>query len=161
MEELRLYSFGNMYLGGIQAGIQCQHATAELFTKYLPFEHKCSDMLYNWVNKYKTTILLNGGMKKDLEGLKSFLSANSNPKGENKLPWSYFNESSEALGGCITNVCIIVPERIYNVDNCVASLDCYYEYLDNTYKVHGDFSTRLSDFEFDLAKRIKSCRLMN
>ena len=33
-EKLRLYSFGNMYLGGVQAGIQCQHATTELWVKY-------------------------------------------------------------------------------------------------------------------------------
>lgn len=154
MEEqkgLRLYSFGNMYLQGIQAGIQCQHATTELFVKYLPFEHRCSDILYDWANNHKTTILLNGVMAKDLEELSNFLDKNST------LPWSYFNESEDALGGVLTNICIIVPERIYNADT-FAPETTYTQYVIFCEKYN---VTKLTAFEFELNKRIKSCRLIN
>lgn len=165
MEELRLYSFGNMYLGGIQAGIQCQHTTAELFLKYprpdewdfpecTPIQVK---LLREWGQDHKTTVLLNGGIAEGLEELKAFLSGNSYTKGENRLPWAYFNESQEALGGCITNIVIIVPERVYNADT-FAPETTYMQYVIFCDKYNIE---KLSEFEFELNKRIKSCRLMN
>lgn len=156
-EGLRLYSFGNMYLGGVQAGIQCQHATTELWVKY---QHESQRVLMEWACNYKTTILLNGGMANNLEDLKSFLAGRSNPNGENKLPWAYFNESTEALGGCITNVCVVVPERIYSEDLHYKE----YEYMNYVAVKMGEnipLHEYLSSFEFELFKRIKRCRLIS
>lgn len=155
-EGLRLYCFNNMYLSGAQSGIQSLHTTAELFVKYLPFEHKCSDVLYDWANNHKTVIVLNGGMSKDLQELKRFLSANSTTK-ENHFPWAYFNESEEALSCALTNVGIVVPERVYSTISIPQEVT--YAFYKLNYEAYGE--TELTEFEFELNKRIKRCRLMN
>lgn len=111
-QELRAYFFQNMYLQGIHAGIQSQHTTAEMFVKYLPFEHKGLDTLYAWANNHKTTIVLNGGMQGDLEEAIKVFDTEDNP-----YPWAFFKESEYALGGALTNVGIILPEKIYNAPN--------------------------------------------
>ena len=64
-------------------------------------------MLYDWATNHKTTIILNAGMHKDLQELKSiFESCNHD------LPWAHFNESEEALNSALTNVSIVVPGHI-------------------------------------------------
>ncbi len=147
-QELRAYFFQIMYLQGIHAGIQTQHTTAEMFVKYLPFEHKCSDMLYDWANNHKTTIILNGGYAANLELLEALLSDPQNP-----YPWAAFCESQEALRNCITNVGIILPEKIFNYNKNIEG------WLEQGGK-WSDYPIKLSPFELQLATEVSQCRLM-
>lgn len=115
---MRLYSFGNMYLLGIQAGIQCQHCTADLLLKYKLLQNSLpaqSVMAFDWADEHKTTILLNGGMDKDLKDLVELFGETDNP-----YPWEFFNESTEALNNALTNVSIILPEKMYMYNKLVA-----------------------------------------
>ena len=113
---MRCYTFGNFYFSSIQQGIQAAHSQMELFNKYIPHNFNDNrvadipqiDMLWDWSNNHKTTICLNGGMNSDLENIKDFFSREDNP-----YPWSAFYESEEAMAGILSNVCIVLPERIY------------------------------------------------
>lgn len=99
---MRLYSFGNMYLQGVQSGIQCQHCTVELLAKY--GQGDC----WEWATKHKTTILLNGGNQRALMEIVAHLD-----KPENTYQYADFVEDLDSLNGALTNVCIILPEKIY------------------------------------------------
>jgi hypothetical protein len=159
---MRAYFFQNMYLTGMHAGIQSQHTTAEMFLRYPQInmydyaravgsnpDAKVvraairADELYDWAEFHKTTIVLNGGYAENLEELVKFLNTS-----ENLHPWSYFKESKEALNGCITNVGIIVPEVVYKTtrEELAEEWSC---------------NSNLTKFHYDLAQRIKACRLMN
>ncbi len=144
-QELRVYFFQNMYLQGIHAGIQSQHTTAEMFVKYLPFQHQGSDILYNWANNYKTTIVLNGGMQGDLEEAIKVFDTKDNP-----YPWAFFKESEYALGGALTNVGIILPEKIYNAPNPFSDIHLFEEYCD----LNG-----VTEYEKQIIGLVKSKRL--
>jgi hypothetical protein len=102
---MRAYFFQNFYLQGVHAGIQSQHTTAEMFVKYLA-DSKNKDMLYEWAMQHKTTIVLNGGMQSDLEGIEYTLTYC-------RWPWASFREDQRALNGTLTNVGVILPEYIY------------------------------------------------
>lgn len=62
---------------------------------------------------------------------------------DNKLPWSYFVE--DGLDNTLTNVGIIVPECIYNLDIMSPNV----------------LPLGYTEFELALATLIKSKRLMN
>lgn len=154
--ELRAYFFQNMYLQGIHAGIQSQHTTAEMFIKYthaLMWEpdkqeigQACENMLYDWAENHKTTIILNGGGQGSLIDLHEFLCSPIN-----SYPWACFYESEDALNGCMTNVGIILPDKIFNRNkNELLWIDG-----------KGERPEELSDWEFDLVERVAACRLMN
>ena len=159
-QELRAYFFQNFYLQGIHAGIQSQHTTAEMFVKYedeplcMCFgECNCTDrneMLFDWARNHKTTIVLSGGMQKDLEEIKELLASN-----ENQYPWSFFHEAEFSLNGALTNVGIILPERIYNAPFISKDFDGDEEF--EQYR----FEHKLTDFEIEFIKVLKSKRLMN
>jgi len=106
---LRLYTFTNMYMSSIQIGIQSLHVVADMFTKY----HERDDdreMLFTWAEDHKTVICLNGGYSDNLHKL----VANHMVIGGNPYPWAAFSESQDALGGVLTSVGIILPDRIYD-----------------------------------------------
>lgn len=128
-QELRAYFFQNMYLQGIHAGIQSQHTTAEMFIKYLepcnPYTCAKYDTLYDWAKLNKTTIVLNGGMQGDLEEVVKVLE---DP--DNEYPWAFFKESDYALGGALTNVGVILPEKIYNAPDPFKDVPLFEEYCD-------------------------------
>ncbi len=100
---MRYYGFGNMYLSSIQQGIQNAHVIHELYNKYT-----LRDDLTTWSRNHKTMILLNGGYTSNLQQLIQMFSNPTNP-----FAWAQFNESEEAMGGLLTCVGIILPERIY------------------------------------------------
>ncbi|MDB4311973.1 hypothetical protein N9937_00945 [bacterium] len=105
---MRLYSFGNMYLIGVHAGIQCQHCSVEIMMKYQSLNGSARGILFDWAENHKTTILLNGGMQEQLSELFDLFQSKDNP-----YPWDFFVESHEALNNCMTNVSIVLPEKIY------------------------------------------------
>ena len=53
-------------------------------------------------------IVLNGGFLSDMQEALEFLN---NP--ENPYPVAEFYESQEAMGGMLTNIAIVLPEKIY------------------------------------------------
>lgn len=153
-QQLRAYHFQNMYLTGIHAGIQTQHCTVEMFLKYTrssqaaihtDSDATCEDTLFSWASKHKTTIILNGGYASCLRELCALFESKDNP-----YPWAYFKESDEALNGCVTNVGIILPEKVFN----------YTKDLDEGARKYG-YEGVLSEWEINLAGRISKCRLMN
>lgn len=112
-DKYRGYFFQNFYLQGMQAGIQTQHCTVEMFVKYSEIKKvldiPIANKLYKWATKDKTTIILNGGTSQDLRDTIMLFDHK-----DNKLPWSYFVE--DGLDNTLTNVGIIVPECIYKLD---------------------------------------------
>lgn len=147
-ENLRAYFFANMYLPSLHAGIQSQHTTAEMFVKYAKpntiFFNKDDEVqrgiLFKQASDHKTTIVLNGGMSGDLAEIKSLLSHTDNP-----YPWAYFNETEYALNGALTNVGVILPERIYS----------YHKLTEDEQGL-----VKLSDFEQKLVEILSTKQLM-
>lgn len=107
---MRFYAFTNFYLSSMQKGIQAQHCTAELFVHY-NHRSKGGQVLYNWAQNHKTTIVLNGGNCADLHVLYLQLRAICDELG---YPYQSFSEDAASLNGAITCVGVVLPERIYN-----------------------------------------------
>jgi len=107
---MRAYFFGNMYLSHIQQGIQAAHVVGELFVRYNANspEYQKVEMLYEWAENHKTMILLNGGYSATIRSLFQFLDSEDNP-----YPFAPFHEGQDALDGALTDVGIILPEKIY------------------------------------------------
>jgi len=146
-----------MYLQGIHAGIQSQHCTAEMFVKYAECLDGEDNLLYDWAENHKTTIVLNGGYASALYELSVFLDDDD----ENPYPWAYFKESEEALDGCITNVGIILPDKIFNYSQIRMDLLERNQWL-NTYPAPRDLNGRMgyTDWEIELAEKVEACKLM-
>lgn len=107
---MRAYFFGNMYLSQIQQGIQAAHVLGEMFIKYdqSSADAQKVEMLYEWAHGHKTMILLNGGYSETIRGLLLFFTDEANP-----YPFAPFYEGKDALDGALTDVGIILPEKIY------------------------------------------------
>jgi len=105
---MRAYFFGNMYLSSIQQGIQAAHVITNIFTKYDPGVDKEADILYEWALEHETMVLLNAGYSENIRDLLSFFDDPENP-----YPWSEFHEGEDALDCALTDVGIILPEKIY------------------------------------------------
>lgn len=153
--ELRAYFFNNMYLQGIHSGVQSQHCTAEMFLKYLvetPSRTLLAqeDLLIEWANNHKTTIVLNGGMSGHLDELVTLLSSEHNP-----YPWAFFKESEFALEGALTNVGIILPDIIFKAPFVSEEFDGGEEF--EQYR----FENNLTEWEVEFIKVLKSKRLAN
>lgn len=97
--ETRLYSFVNMYLSDIQKGIQTAHIVGELSMR----SHPQYDDWLDW----KTIIVLNGGNAQSLWDIRNFL------QGQKDYVNTHFCEDDQSLGGSITAVGIILPEKVY------------------------------------------------
>jgi hypothetical protein len=113
--SMRAYFFGNMYLSSIQQGIQAAHVVADMFVKY-PYHDPEAEILRAWATDHKTMVLLNGGYSETIRDLVEFLDTCRNP-----LPWASFNEGVDALDGALTDVGIIIPEKIYQMAAAIRS----------------------------------------
>lgn len=107
---MRFYGFGNYYLSSLQQGLQSAHAVGELFTQ-TELGSESFNMVYDWAKNHKTMVLLNGGNALNLQELYDFF-------GELKaqgmhLPFAKFHEDEQSLGGALTYVGVIVPEKYY------------------------------------------------
>lgn len=168
---MRCYHFGNYYMSSIQQGIQAAHCQMELFVKYekidlydyarntndSPPEHiirraNLAGQLFNWSKNYKTMVCLNGGNNKDLLKIKELFTFNDT------YPWSYFCEDEESLGGILTNLCIVLPEAIY--DSAAKIRNREYTLQDNrVWDELGKFVVELTEFEVKLIALLNSCQL--
>ena len=112
---MRFYAMGNSYLSSIQQGIQAFHVLGEMVAN----RGAEIAMVDEWLHNHKTLVCLNGGNNAKLLTMYEFLSTS-----DNKYPWAYFNEDEESMGGMMTSIGIIVPEKIYkaNLDEPDGSL---------------------------------------
>lgn len=111
-----LFTFTNNYLSSIQKGIQSLHVTSELFVKYADpaGDHSCREMaagrvLWHWAKKIKAAVVLNGINSGTLLSIQCMLD-----KKENPYPWVDFHEDQVSLGGALTCVGIVLPEKIFS-----------------------------------------------
>lgn len=159
---MRCYHLNNMYLSSIQQGIQSAHAQMELFVKYVdPSPRK--EMLYDWGKNHKTMIVLNGGFLSDMAVALEFFNHPENP-----YPFAPFYESEEALGGILTNIAIVLPEKSYKLseylrnrildDNLSVNQILSPEVAKEVYEFL-DANPSFSDFEIELAKFMNKFRL--
>lgn len=116
-EELRLYSFCNMYISHIQAGIQTGHMSDNMSVKYLAtpgianttFQEK-KRQYTEWIKDHKTYIILSGGDDEEINRINSLIEEICN-KDSVALPIGYFKEPG--LGGIRTCCGLVVPERYF------------------------------------------------
>jgi hypothetical protein len=124
-------------------------------------------MAFEWAEEYKTTILLNGGMDKNLSDLVGFLDHK-----DNIYPWEFFRESAEALNNALTNVSIVLPENIYMYKKWVETphteikdggrtLEVFTEGDGDGVYSPGFLVYRYTRWEVELIERINDMRLMN
>lgn len=157
--KYRAYFFANMYLPALHAGIQSQHTTAEMFVKY--HNIVCENFkevvgiqstLYEWAKEDKTTIVLNGGISGDLQELVELFSNKDNP-----YPWAFFKETTYALNGALTNVGIVLPEKIYAYDKISKEYDESFTYEFGSQVV----LPKLTEFEMKIVESLRGKRLMS
>ena len=140
---MRFYAWGNMYLSSIQQGIQSLHCISELYLKVRAHREEEPQHvvdLYTWGADYKTVVILNAGEMSALENVEDLMSRADNP-----YAWASWRESPESLNGALTNVGVILPERMY-----MAARDKkkYWRNWDNRQK--------LTPWEIELADLINS-----
>lgn len=165
---MRCYHFGNYYMSSIQQGIQAAHCQMSLFVKYrensinydetnptieeIEYQNAVDD-LYDWATYHRTMICLNAGNNKQLSEVRNLFQGK-----ENKFPWAIFYEDEDSLGGILTNVCIVLPEEIYETASKIRNRE--YTLQDNkVYDELGKFVVSLSDFEVKLIELLNSCQL--
>ena len=113
---MRLYTFVNgLYMRPIQFGIQSAHTIADMFVKYTvpddgPF--KPLAQLYDWAENHKTMVILSAVNHAGLVDAYDFVDTPDNP-----YPYGKFHEDNQSLGGIITCVGIVVPEKIYTASS--------------------------------------------
>jgi len=86
------------------------HCLSELYIKYIDTNDASyhMDSLRTWAVDYKTVIVLNAGEMSALEKVEVLMASPDNP-----YPWASWRESPESLNNALTNVGVILPERIY------------------------------------------------
>lgn len=109
--ELRMYFLVIYQLTGIQMGIQCGHAALEYARRFGDtIEFK------NFVDNWKTWIILNGGTTNDERDFKGIAQGTLNQYGDllndNDIPFSFFHEPD--LNNSLTSLCFIADERVFN-----------------------------------------------
>jgi hypothetical protein len=113
-----------MYLSSIQQGIQSAHVISDMFMKYVTIteDYEITGdpkriMLWDWAKNHKTMVLLNGGYGETIRELVQFFDNQENP-----YPWAEFHEGEDALDGALTDVGIILPEKIYATGSYLRTL---------------------------------------
>lgn len=156
---MRCYHFGNYYMSSIQQGIQAAHCQMELFVKYenaiVPgYVTNQKRDLYDWGKNHKTMICLNAGANKDLHEIKELLEQE-----DNEYPWSYFCEDEDSLGGILTNVAIVLPEKIYDAAEKIRNKQA--SFSDNSLyaNVEHGFISKFTNFEVKLIEILNKCAL--
>lgn len=112
---MRLYSFVNMYLSPIQAGIQTAHALQELNLKYKDTDFE--PIIDDWAKNHKTIIVLNGGYQSSIQETINLFDAINDPivyPDIPKYPIAFFREENDALNNALTCAVVILPECVYN-----------------------------------------------
>lgn len=112
-EQLRMYSFINMYLSSIQQGIQSGHCVDEMTVFYL-VKGLCLEegaLFVEWLRDHKTIICCNGG---DSDGIESIYRSLEFLCEELHLPYGMFKEPGCA--NMMTCCNVVVPEQYFSKD---------------------------------------------
>jgi len=107
--ELRMYGFVIYQLSGIQKGIQFQHAVTE-YERYVPSELR--PRYERWADKWKTSIVLNGGTTNDCIVDSGSMQKYYNDLLDNDIFVQEFNEPD--LNDSMTAFCFIADERVFD-----------------------------------------------
>lgn len=167
---MRCYHLCNMYLSSIQQGIQSAHSQMELFVKYsddlVPgYTSVQKQNLYDWAKNHKTMIVLNGGYLSHMTEALEFLS-----KETHDYPFAPFYEGVDALGGILTNIAIVLPEKIYCVSELIRTGKISTEFEINPNLQTDEFSDiceklisygKFTPFEIELCNFMNRFRLAN
>lgn len=107
--EKRMYFLVPYQLSGIQQAIQAGHAALEYAREY-----KNDKQFINFVDNWKTWIILNGGTSRDGANDEERGTLNSIEKNleENEIKYTIFRETD--LNNTLTAICFICDERIFN-----------------------------------------------
>lgn len=112
--EKRMYFLVPYNISPIQQAIQAGHAALEYARKYGNDED-----FIDFVDNYKTWIILNGGTTntiRDLDGVpQGTLNQYQDQLVEHKIKHSWFCEPD--LNDALTALCLIVDERVFNRDD--------------------------------------------
>lgn len=112
--ELRMYFFVPYNISPIQQGIQSGHALGEYCLKY--GRYNPNHIVWNFLEKYKTWIILNGGTTNDERDFEMVPAGSLNlivdQLGENGIEFSVFIEPD--LNNALTAICFICDERVWN-----------------------------------------------
>lgn len=139
---MRAYTLTNWMLRPIQQGIQPAHCLIDMFTKYRDVSSIEHEVLYDWANNHKTMICLSAGDYASLVAAWNILEVLGNRLG---LPVQKFHEDEGSLGGLMTSIGIIVPERVYTYASALRSRDLvdlaewYEEHNTNVFTLGEDF----------------------
>lgn len=149
-DDFRLYSVTNMYTIGIHAGIQTQHSTVELFTKYRSVKTESQlETIYHWAENHKTTVVVNGGMHEHLVNLLSELENTS-------LIYAPFFEPG--LNNACTSISLILSSTEYMFSKVEAAIQND-EYIDqDTFIQHTEYA-RLCPENIEVLRKINSMNL--
>ncbi len=139
---MRAYFWGNMYMSSIQQGIQSLHCLSEMYVKYRHAVAGTQNQkdLFTWADTYKTVIVLNAGESIKLAAICDHFQSDDNP-----YAWAQWSESYDAINGALTNVGIILPERMYKA---AQEKKKYWRNWENRQK--------LTEWEIELADLINS-----
>lgn len=113
-DKTRFYCINNMYLSGIQAGIQSAHAMMEMVNKYLINQNGTPQevaLLKQCIRDDKTMVVLNGGHQSNLQNILNLFTEQ-----HIKYPHAPFYEDDEALNGAFTNLAMVLPETLFLSD---------------------------------------------
>ena len=105
---MKLYALTNMYCMGIQAGIQCQHSTAQMMFKYLSNPHEqpeLSKMVSTWATEYNTTVVVNAGDHEHLKHMLETLLEN-----QDIIPFCEFKEPG--INNAYSSISLICTEQM-------------------------------------------------
>lgn len=163
---MRCYHLSNMYLSSIQHGVQSAHSQMELFIKYKDSDNTTqSELLYEWGQYHKTMIILNGGFLSNMIEALEFFKNENNP-----YPFTAFYESEDAMGGMLTNIAIVLPEKIYKTSELIRTkmIDDHlnvnpqlpFDISDDVEAILADFG-EFSEFEMELCVFMNNFRLAN
>lgn len=152
--KYRAYFFGNMYLSGIQHGIQAAHVVTRMMTTYNDDTPERTVML-EWATESMTKDLRVGGFQSTLQSIHEILSKTCPVIG---VPFTLFHEEQNALNGALTSVGVVLDTN--RLDSAGTSFVGYSipQLLDAVnYELRGD---GLSAMEANamLAGLVKACR---
>lgn len=106
----RCYCVVNLYINGVQAGLQSAHAIAEVALACKDNTKAIQSNVWfdQWLRHDKTIIILDGGHQQNLERLYELMKAVPS------LPSAKFHEAQTSLNGALTALAIVLPEYMYN-----------------------------------------------
>lgn len=112
--ELRMYFFVPYNISSIQQGIQAGHALGRYCLRY--GRHDSNYIVWDFLEKFETWIILNGGTTNDERDFEAIPVGNLNLIGDqlndNDIEFSFFIEPD--LNHALTALCIICDERVFN-----------------------------------------------